>query len=92
MTNKEFFVYILECKDGSYYTGFAKDLKGRMEKHKSGKGSKYVRAKGFKGLVYFESYLDGSKALKREFEIKKLDRIGKEILIRGFDEDFDAFS
>jgi len=78
---KEYFVYILECKNGSFYTGFTINLIERMEKHKSGKGAKYVRAKGFKKLLYSEKYLDESLARKRENEIKSLDREGKEILI-----------
>ena len=84
----EYFVYILECKDGSYYTGFAKNLLERMEKHKLGKGSKYVRAKGFKKLRYYEKYSEERLALKRENEIKKLNKKDKEILVETFGKSF----
>ena len=79
-----FFVYILECLDGSYYTGYTKNLLERMTDHKMGKGSKYVRSKGFKRLIYFETHVDKSSAVKRENEIKKAGKIYKEILVRNF--------
>lgn len=78
---KEYFVYIIECWDGSYYTGFTIDIEERMKKHKSGKGSKYVKAKGFRQLIYSEKYLDQSKARKRENEIKSLTKKEKIDLI-----------
>lgn len=76
-----FFVYIVEAKNGHYYVGYTNDLKSRMEKHQSGKGSKYLRAFGFKKLVYVEAISSKSDAMKREIEIKKLDRQQREDLI-----------
>lgn len=76
------FVYILESQDGKYYTGYTIDLKRRMKMHASGKGSKFVRAFGFKELLYFEKFRSKSRALKREAEIKKWSRAQKETLIR----------
>lgn len=72
------YVYILECEDGSFYTGVAKDLAKRMANH--GKGSKYTRAKIPKQLVYVE---ESETALKREAEIKKLSRQNKEELVKA---------
>lgn len=77
------YVYILESQDGKYYTGYTVDLKRRMEMHASGKGSKFVRAFGFKKLLYVEKFRTKSKAMRREAEIKKWPRAQKENLIRG---------
>ena len=46
------YVYMVECWNGAYYTGYTIDLEKRMKKHKAGKGSKYVKSKGFKKLAY----------------------------------------
>ena len=70
------FVYILECEDGSYYTGIANDLEKRLINH--GQGSKYTRAKKPLRLVYVE---ESEAARKREYEIKQLARLQKEALI-----------
>jgi len=78
-----FYVYILECLDGSYYTGYTTDLDKRMLKHKGGEGSKYVRAKGFKGLVYSEECLTKELAMKREYFIKNSSRGYKLELVSG---------
>jgi len=75
---------MVECRDGSYYTGYTIDLDKRMTKHKEGKGSKYVNSKGFKELVYFESYEDKVTAMKREYVLKKSPRYHKKELVREF--------
>ncbi len=76
-----YFVYILQCSDGSLYTGTTNDVQKRLKVHESGKGSKYVRAKSPFKLVYKEEVLDKSAALKREAAIKKLKRTEKTLLI-----------
>tara|TARA_Y100000034_G_C6746577_1_gene331618 strand:+ start:293 stop:556 length:264 start_codon:yes stop_codon:yes gene_type:complete len=73
---------MVECWNGAYYTGYTIDLDKRMKKHKEGKGSKYVKSKGFKKLVYFEKYEDKITAMKREYELKKSPRKYKEKLSR----------
>lgn len=78
----EWYVYILKCKDNSYYTGITKNIKKRIESHKSGKGSKYTKNRGPFQLVYKEKCTNHSTALKRENSIKKLKRIQKIILIK----------
>ena len=80
-----FYVYILECLDGSYYTGYTTDINKRILKHKLGKGSKYVRAKGFKGLVYSEEFLTKELAMKKEYFIKNSTRDYKFMLVKGFE-------
>lgn len=69
-----YYLYILRCKDGSLYTGITNDIEKRLEAHRVGKGSKYVRARSPFALVYTEEHIDKSSALKREIEIKKMER------------------
>ncbi len=71
---KQWYVYILECQDGSYYTGVTNDIDKRMDAHAQGKGSKYVYQKGFKKLLFAEPCKDKSHACKCEWEIKQLPR------------------
>ncbi|MDD3993836.1 MAG: GIY-YIG nuclease family protein [Candidatus Nanoarchaeia archaeon] len=74
LKEKRWFVYILECCDGSYYTGVSNDIDSRMKAHASGKGSKYVMKKGFKKLLYAKPCKNKSDACKEEYMIKKLPR------------------
>ena len=71
---KQWQVYILECQDGSFYTGISNDVDSRMNTHVNGKGSKYVYKKGFKKLLRVKSCKDKSEACKCEHQIKKLPR------------------
>lgn len=77
-------VYILSCKGKTLYTGITNDLEHRLEMHRSGKGSKYVRAHLPFKLVYQQKLRTKSAALKREAEIKKWDRLEKQKLIDVF--------
>ena len=79
------YVYMLECKDGSFYTGYTTDLRARYEKHNSGSGAKYTRGRTPVKLVYFEIFETKSEALKREIKIKKMSRLRKERLVLNFD-------
>jgi len=72
--DKKWFVYILECSDGSFYTGVTNDVEKRMETHKSGKGSKYVHRKGFGKLLISKECESKSDACKFEYQIKQLPR------------------
>jgi len=74
MENKSWYVYILECLDGSYYTGVTNDVEKRMKAHKSGKGSKYVTTKGFSHLIATKICKNKSDACKAEYWIKKIPR------------------
>ena len=73
---------MLKCNDGSIYTGISNNLKKRLETHVRGNGSKYVRARLPFKLIYTEGCLSRSKAIKREIEIKKLDKKNKELLVK----------
>lgn len=70
-------VYILECGDGSLYTGMTKDVDARVKTHKSGKGSKYVAARGVSKMLCKKQCKDRSEAAKIEALIKKLPRSHK---------------
>lgn len=65
-------VYLLECKDNSYYTGITNNLEKRMKAHQNGTGSKYVKAKGFKQLLKSKPCKDKIQASKFEYQIKQL--------------------
>lgn len=78
-----YYVYIVECKDGTLYTGYAKDVASRIEKHNLGTGAKYTRNRRPVRLKYKEPVDTISSALKREIQIKKLTRKEKMELIEG---------
>lgn len=66
-----YYVYMVECADGTYYTGITTDLKRRLNEHNtSEKGAKYTRARRPVKLVYSEEHPDKSSASRREWEIK----------------------
>ena len=71
---QKWFVYLLECLDGSYYTGVTNDVDKRMNAHTEGKGSKYVYGKGFKKLIAAISCKNKSEACKTEYKIKQLSK------------------
>lgn len=80
------YVYILECVDKTYYTGWTKDIENRVKVHNSSKGAKYTRGRLPVKLVYLETFETKQQALKREIEIKKLSRKEKIDLIRDFEQ------
>lgn len=75
-------VYILECADGTLYTGYTTDLTRRIEEHNNGKvGAKYTKARRPVLLRYAEEFATLSEALKREAALKKLSRAEKLALL-----------
>ena len=70
--NNKNYVYIVECSDGSLYTGWTTDVVKRVEAHNSGKGAKYTRSRRPVKLVHFEEFPTKEEALRREAQIKKL--------------------
>ena len=74
-------VYILECADGSLYTGITNNLERRMRTHASGKGAKYTKRRGPFTVRYSESLDSKGAALQREAAIKSLDRTAKMALL-----------
>jgi len=77
------FVYILRCRDGSLYTGAAKDLARRLGQHESGRASRYTRARLPVTLVWSRRVPTWSDALRTERLIKALTRTEKVALVRG---------
>lgn len=76
-----FSVYIIELSDGSFYTGYTKDLENRLQLHTNKRGSKYVRSRLPLRLVHEERYETRSEAMRREIQIKKFSRMKKQQLI-----------
>jgi putative endonuclease len=76
-----FYVYILQCCDSSYYTGYTNNLQERTKQHLNGKGAKYTKSHKPERVAYVENYNSRSQAMKREREIKKLSHQGKLDLI-----------
>jgi putative endonuclease len=67
-----FYVYILLCSDGSFYTGYTQNIDARARLHASGKGARYTRAHKPKKVAHVELFDSRVKAMKREREIKKM--------------------
>lgn len=76
-------MYILRCRDASFYTGAAKDLRSRVRKHAAGTASRYTRARRPVSLVWSRRVRTWSKALREESRIKRLKRSAKEALVAG---------
>ena len=77
----EAFVYMVECCDGTYYTGWTNDVVARVAAHNAGIGARYTRGRGPVRLVYRESCPDKPAAQRREWEIKQMNRAQKQRLI-----------
>lgn len=77
-----YWVYILQCIDGSFYTGSTNDVEKRLKAHFDGKGAKYTKSHKPVKLIYSEKFPTKEKAMKREWQIKKLSRLEKEKLLK----------
>jgi|SRR5690625_1035293 len=75
--DKTHIVYILECNDGSLYTGYTNDLPNRIAMHESGKGAKYTRGRGPFILRSTDSFLTKEEAMRHEYLIKQWSRVRK---------------
>ncbi len=74
-------VYVIECADGTYYTGYTTDVARRVAEHDAGEGAKYTRGRTPVTLRHVESFDSRSAAMSREYAIKSLSRQQKERLI-----------
>ena len=74
-------VYVLLCEDGSYYTGYAKDIDSRLKQHMMGVGARYTKLHRPKRIVYVEEVDTIREAMKREREIKRLSHAEKKKLV-----------
>ncbi len=78
-----YFVYILLCEDGSFYTGSTDDVGKRFENHITGKGAKYTKSHKPVKIIYQKGFATKSEALKMEWAIKKLSKEEKIKLVNN---------
>ena len=76
------YTYILECSDGSLYTGWTNHLEERVQAHNAGHGARYTKSRRPVHLVYYETFPTKQEAMKREAAIKRMDRAEKLLMIR----------
>src|SRR6187397_1066888 len=81
-SGQQWYVYIVQCVDGSFYTGITKDVKRRCQQHNAGTASKYTRSRRPIKLIYQEVHPSQSSALKREAAIKAMTRSEKLTMIK----------
>lgn len=79
------FVYIVQCSDGTLYTGISTNVQRRLREHNTGRGAKYTKSRGPVNLLVQFSGLNKSDALKIEYKIKQLSRSQKFCLIKKCD-------
>lgn len=82
----EAFIYIVECADGSLYTGWAKNVQARVKTHNAGRGARYTRSRRPVRLRYWERHADQATAMRRETQLKRWSRARKLSLIDRFQE------
>jgi putative endonuclease len=80
------YLYLIECEDGSLYTGITTDVERRYAQHVAGKGARYTRMKKPVRLVGFRECGSKSEALKAEFAFKKLPRCKKELVLPALED------
>lgn len=78
------YLYIIECKTGEFYTGIAQDVVERVAEHNKGSACRYTKFRGPVRLVYSEVCVDYSAARKREKQVKDFSRSKKLSLMRDF--------
>jgi len=81
MKNK-YYVYIVECSTGTYYTGYTNNLENRIKMHNKGLGAKYTRGRRPVKLVWYKAYRYFKKAFLEEIRIKALTRAQKEKIVK----------
>lgn len=77
-------MYIILCSDSSLYTGISNNIQKRFEQHKNKKGAKYFYGRSPEKIVFIEAGHSRSSASKREFELKGLSKIEKQVLIENY--------
>ena len=77
------YAYIVECADGTLYSGWTNDLEKRIAAHNAGQGAKYTRARRPVTLRYYEEFEDKNEAMRRECALKKMTRAAKCALIEN---------
>jgi len=78
-----YYVYLVQCRDNTYYCGIAKDVKRRIVEHNTGKGAKYTRGRSPVSLIVSSGPYDKSTALRLEMKVKKAKRSNKVATVSG---------
>ena len=78
-----YYVYVILCKDNSFYTGYTKDLDSRMRLHMNGKAARYTRMHRPKKIVYVEEFGSRAEAMKKEKKVKRMNHRQKLELINS---------
>ncbi|MCI7812995.1 MAG: GIY-YIG nuclease family protein [Lachnospiraceae bacterium] len=78
------YTYVIECSDGTYYTGWTNHLEERVKTHNAKKGAKYTKSRTPVRLVYYETFATKQEAMRREYEIKQMNRTQKEKMVINF--------
>ena len=86
------YTYMLECSDGSYYTGWTNDLRKRVRTHRAGKGGRYTRSRLPVRLVYYETFDEKRDAQSREVLLKQLSHVEKKALAETFSGDLGEYA
>ena len=81
---KMHYTYMVQCGDGTLYTGYTTDVVRRTQEHNRGKGAKYTRSRLPVSLVYYEVHETKTDAMRREYDLKQLTRVEKLKLIEEF--------
>jgi putative endonuclease len=80
--HKSYFVYMLLCNDGSYYTGYTSNVLSRFERHRKGRGARYTKMRQPKRVVYLQRFTTRRAAMRRERQMKALSHDEKRDLAR----------
>ena len=80
-TNKHHFMYVIECADGSLYTGYSPDVQARFAAHQAGTGAKYTRGRGPLNLLAVAEFATKHDAMSAEYRFKRLSRDRKDELL-----------
>ena len=80
--HKSYFVYMLLCDDGSYYTGYTSNVLSRFERHKKGHGARYTRMRQPRKIVYLQKFSTRRAAMRKERQMKALSHDEKRDLVR----------
>lgn len=78
------YTYILECADGTLYTGWTSNPEKRLRQHQNGTGAKYTKAHGAVRYVYLKAYESKVEAMQNEWKIKQMSRKDKLLLIKDW--------
>ena len=81
---KQYFTYMVRCRDNSLYTGFTDDLARRVKTHNEGRGGKYTRSRRPVVLVWYRAFDDEHGARSLEFHLKRKTKAEKEEMVRAF--------